>query len=103
MSTEIKQEKESRLRRMKPSEMNSKPGKEQTDQRTRGSKVFCLGENSYQAVIYPESVHYQDKKTGKWQEIDNTLVERENKRNGRYLSNKRNGDLKVELFDAQMK
>ena len=93
------------MRRMKPEEMNSKPGKEQRSQRTRGSKVYRLGENAFQAVIYPDAVHYQDKTTGEWQEIDNTLVERENKRDGRYLTNKRNGDLKVELFgtlEAQM-
>ena len=92
--------KEPVLLRMKPSEMNRKPGKEQRSQRTRGSKVYRLGENAFQAVIYPDAVHYQDKKTGEWQEIDNTLVEHENKRDGRYLSNKRNGDLKVELFGA---
>ena len=100
MNTEIKKGKVPTLQRMKPSEMDLKPGKEQRAQRTRGSKVYRLGENVYQAVIYPDAVHYQDKKTGVWQEIDNTLVEHENKRSGRYLSNKRNGDFKVELFGA---
>ncbi len=100
MSTKDKTDNMPVMRRMKPEEMNSKPGKEQRGLRTRGSKVYSLGENAFQAVLYPDAVHYQDKKTGEWREIDNTLVEHENKRWGRYLSNKRNGDLKVELFGA---
>ncbi len=87
--------------RMKPSETNSQPGKEQRGQRTRGGKLFRLGENVYQAVLYPDAVHYQDKKTGSWEEIDNTLVSHDHPTEGRYLSNKRNGDLNVEMYGAQ--
>lgn len=38
-------------------------------------KHFNLGGNRHQAVIYPEPVHFRDPKSGKWQDIDNTLEE----------------------------
>ncbi len=67
------------LRRATPEEMNRMPGKEMPESRTAGSKVFHLGVNLYQSVLYPDQVHFQDKATGKWEEIDNTLVEKEDK------------------------
>ena len=91
------------MRRMKPEETKDKPVKEQCEKRTRGSKMFSLGENVYQAVMYPEAVHFQDKSTGEWKEIDNTLIHHEMKAKGQYLANKSNGDLKVELYGAQDK
>ncbi|MDL2205638.1 hypothetical protein LJC33_01860 [Eubacteriales bacterium OttesenSCG-928-N13] len=43
--------------------------------RTEHSKQFDLGESRYQAVIYPEPVHYR--KAGRWEEIDNNVEELE--------------------------
>ncbi len=88
METKLNLEKEKILHRIKPEEANSKPGKEQCAQRMRGSKVFRLGENVYQVVVYPDAVHYQDKKTGEWIEIDNMLVRYEPNDKGQYLANK---------------
>lgn len=51
------------------------PGEEIASLREQHSKVFDLGCGIHQAVIYPEPVHFRDPKTGKWQDIDNTLEE----------------------------
>ena len=50
-------------------------GSEDAALREEHIKVFNLGGNRHQAVIYPEPVHFRDPKTGKWQDIDNTLEE----------------------------
>ena len=90
------------LRRATPEEMNRMPGKEMPESRTAGSKVFRLGENLYQSVLYPNQVHFQDKETGKWEEIDNTLVEKEDQ-DGVYLTSKRNGALAVRMYPSDAK
>ena len=51
------------------------PGEEIASLREQHSKVFDLGCGIHPAVIYPEPVHFRDPKTGKWQDIDNTLEE----------------------------
>ena len=48
-------------------------GEEVVSMRGENTKQFDLGENRYQAVMYPEPVHYR--KAGRWEEIDNNLVE----------------------------
>ena len=50
-------------------------GSEDAALREEHIKVFNLGGNRHQEVIYPEPVHFRDPKTGKWQDIDNTLEE----------------------------
>ena len=50
-------------------------GEEVISLRGENSKQFDLGESRYQAVVYPEPVHYW--RAGKWEEIDNNLVEDE--------------------------
>ncbi|MEA5015627.1 MAG: DNRLRE domain-containing protein [Candidatus Limiplasma sp.] len=47
-------------------------GEEVQAQRNECSKTFALGRGLYQTVVYPERVHYRDKK-GDWREIDNRL------------------------------
>lgn len=82
MSNKLKQGKnavEERLRKfarpVKLEEMNRMTGMEDRGRRTRSSKIFSLGRGLYQAVLYPEPVHFMDKATGEMQEIDNTLYE----------------------------
>mgnify|MGYP004561900183 CR=1 FL=1 len=68
-------------------------GSEDAALREEHIKVFNLGGNRHQAVIYPEPVHFRDPKTGKWQDIDNTLEETITK----YLSN----GMTANLFDVR--
>lgn len=79
--------------------MDDMPGREEELRRNRNSKIFNLGQNLYQAILYPDPVHYQDKATGAWKEIDNRLVKRS--RNGtQYLTNRDNSELKARFFPA---
>ena len=48
-------------------------GREELSRREACAKHFHLGGNRYQAVIYPQNVHFRNPETGAWQEIDNTL------------------------------
>lgn len=48
------------------------PSREVVSQRTRTSRTYSDG-NSYQTLVYPGSVNYQDS-TGRWRPIDSTLV-----------------------------
>ena len=48
-------------------------GREIPELRSENLKQFDLGENRYQAVVFPEAVHYLA--DGQWREIDNNLVE----------------------------
>ena len=71
-------------------EFEQAEGEEVVSLRGENSKQFDLGENRYQAVVYPEPVHYR--KAGKWEEIDNNLVEDETD-GRRVLRNKANSML----------
>ena len=71
-------------------EMNRMPGQEEYERRTRTSKVFSLGRGLYQAVMYPEAVHFRDKNSGKLEEIDNTLMPIQDSACGVYLTNRNN-------------
>ncbi len=82
-------------------EMNRMPGQEEYERRTRTSKVFSLGRGLYQAVMYPEAVHFRDKNSGKLEEIDNTLMPIQDSACGVYLTNRNNDELKVEFHGAQ--
>ncbi len=47
--------------------------KELVDKRTDKSKTYLMSDGSYEAKLYAEPIHYKDS-TGKWAEIDDTLV-----------------------------
>lgn len=79
-------------------EMNQMPGAEDVSRRTRASKVFSLGRNLYQAVLYPETVHAQAK-DGTLVEIDNTLETRKDDR-GLLLCNRQNPEMKTTFRPA---
>ena len=57
-----------------PEEIDQMPGLEVVDKRTSTGKLFSLGGNLFQSILYSDPVHYLDKKTGRWEEIDNTLI-----------------------------
>lgn len=78
-------------------EMDRIPGKETKEKRTRGGKIFNLGRNLHQAVLYADPVHYRDKQTGEWEEIDNTLIPVTDDSGNTYLTNRANDELNVEL------
>lgn len=108
MSNKLKQGKnavEERLRKfarpVKPEEMNRMAGTEDRGRRTRSSKIFSLGRGLYQAVMYPEAVHFKNKATGELQEIDNTLIPVTDTAGDTYLTNRCNDELKVEFHNAQ--
>lgn len=108
MSNKLKQGKnavEERLRKfarpVKPEEMNRMAGSEDRGRRTRSSKIFSLGRGLYQAVMYPEAVHFKNKATGELQEIDNTLIPVTDTAGDTYLTNRCNDELKVEFHNAQ--
>lgn len=96
---------EERLRKfarpVKPEEMNRMAGTEDRGRRTRSSKIFSLGRGLYQAVMYPEAVHFKNKATGELQEIDNTLIPVTDTAGDTYLTNRCNDELKVEFHNAQ--
>ena len=108
MSNKLKQGKnavEERLRKfarpVKPEEMNRMAGAEDRGRRTRSSKIFSLGHGLYQAVMYPEAVHFKNKATGELQEIDNTLIPVTDTAGDTYLTNRCNDELKVEFHNAE--
>lgn len=51
--------------------------------------------------MYPEPVHFMNKKTGELQEIDNTLVPVTDNAGSVYLMNRCNDEMKVEFHNAQ--
>ncbi|MFX0549463.1 hypothetical protein ACOAKC_09000 [Hathewaya histolytica] len=51
----------------------SKIVKEEEEKREKNIKHFLKEDSTYEAVVYPDAVHY--KEDGKWKEIDNSLVE----------------------------
>ncbi|SHH28624.1 DNRLRE domain-containing protein [Clostridium grantii] len=70
------------------SKKDAKIIKEVTEKRERNVKHFFMENNTYQAVIYPYSVHYDN--NGKWEEVDNSLVETTDEDNNSVLQNKSN-------------
>ena len=59
-------------------QLSELPGKEMTEKRTINSKTYDLGGGHYQAVIYPEPVHYRNA-AGEWEEMNHSLNETANK------------------------
>ena len=49
-------------------------GEEDVSRRGENIKHFHLGGNRYQAVVYPEAVHYRKTEDDSWEEIDNNLT-----------------------------
>ncbi|HBI04672.1 MAG TPA: hypothetical protein DDY49_11660, partial [Paenibacillaceae bacterium] len=49
------------------------------NKREKNVKHFLKEDHTYEAVLYPLPVHYQE--DGQWKEIDNTLVETTNAEN----------------------
>ena len=68
--------------------------KEVEEKREENIKHFLLDDNTYEAVIYKEPVHY--KENGKWQDIDNSLIETKNELGNSVFQNKKN-DFKVKI------
>ena len=79
-----------KFHRFTPEEINKLPGREVKEKRTRSSKTYSLGNGLYQAVIYPEAVHYRNDK-GEWEDIDHTLKSENN------CCCDHSGDLSVQL------
>lgn len=76
-------------------------GTEEKARRTENAKLFSLGDNLYQTVLYAQPVHYLDGETGAWEEIDNTLVEEKDSLGQTRLVNRRNGLMSVALSTGQ--
>ncbi|KOA20845.1 tRNA nuclease WapA precursor [Clostridium homopropionicum DSM 5847] len=68
--------------------------KEVKEKREENIKHFLLEDNTYEAVIYNDPVHY--KENGEWKDIDNTLVEATDESGNSVLENKDN-DFKVKI------
>ena len=81
-------------------EMQRMPGVEDRSKRTRMGKIFHLGRNLHQAVLFADPVHYRDQATGQWQEIDNTLIPRTDAAGHTFLTNRANDELNVEFHDT---
>jgi RHS repeat-associated protein len=65
-----------------------------TEKRGKNVKHFLKSDNTYEAAIYPTTVHY--KENGKWKDIDNSLVEVEDSKKNKLLENKANS-YKIQL------
>ena len=70
---------------------------EDETKREHNTKYFLCEDGSMVASIYDDSVHYMD--NGKWEDIDNTLVEAKTKNGQPVYINKAN-DMRVELPKA---
>jgi hypothetical protein len=78
----------------------SMPAQEDMDKRTETSKVFSLGENRFQAVLFAEPVHYLDPDTGRYEAIDNRLDDISDEKGRHVLRNRKNPHLKVSMAAA---
>ena len=67
---------------------------EDITRRTSNEKHFRKADGSFVQISYDEPVHYEE--NGKWEEIDNTLVEKKRTDGSKYLTNKAS-DVDVEL------
>ena len=81
------------FRRFTPKEIDALPGREVKEKRTRSSKTYSLGNGLYQAVVYPEAIHYRNE-NGEWEDIDHSLTHE----NGCCCDH--SGDLSVQLFSG---
>lgn len=86
----MSEKKKDKFHRFTQEEINSLPGRELKSRRTRSSKTYSLGNGLYQAVIYPDAVHYRNEK-GEWEDIDHSLTQE----NGAFCDH--SGDLGVTL------
>ncbi len=78
-------------------QMKYMPGREAKEKRTRAGKIYSLGQNLHQAVLFADPVHYRSKATGAWEEIDNTLIPATDAAGGTYLTNRANDEFRVEF------
>jgi len=76
------------------SETRKMRGQEMKEKRSRGRKIFDFGNGRYQAVLFPEEVHFADA-NGEWHEIDNRLEKKE--QNGVRFYENRENRMKVRL------
>ncbi len=86
-----------RMRTVK--EMEQLPCVEMREKRTANEKLFSLGNSVYQSICYLNPIHYRDKETGEWKEIDNTLVESAEAPD--VLTNRANDAMKLYLSPPQ--
>lgn len=82
-------------------EMQRLPGRETKAKRTRAGKIFDLGRNLHQAVLFADQVHFQNRETGEWEEIDNTLIPMTDASGSTYLTNRANDELKAEFHPTK--
>ena len=61
---------------------------EVTEKRQSNVKTFIKDDMTFEAVVYPASVHYKD--NGEWKDIDNTLTEQKDEDSNDVLQNKAN-------------
>jgi len=62
--------------------------KEVEEKREKNVKHFMKDDMTYEAVVYPMAVHYQE--NGKWKDIDNNIVAGKDDENNDVLENKSN-------------
>ena len=86
----MSEKKKDKFHRFTQEEINNLPGRELKSRRTRSSKTYSLGNGMYQAVIYPDAIHYRNER-GEWEDIDHTLTQE----NGTFCDH--SGDLAVTL------
>lgn len=67
---------------------------EDISKRDKNVKHFLREDMTYEAVIYPFAVHYEDE--GEWKDIDNTLIEAIDDEKNKVLKNKSN-DFQVKV------
>ena len=70
-------------------------GHEAKEKRTENGKVFDLGRGVFQLVQFPAPVHFRDE-NGRWQDINNNLVETQNSLGEPVLRNQANA-VQIEL------
>jgi len=73
-------------------------GEEDVSRRGENIKHFHLGGNRYQAVVYPEAVHYKENDESSWEEIDNNL-ELTVAADGRGMLRNKAGAMRIELSE----
>ena len=86
--------------RISRDDLISMPAQEVLEKRTDISKVFSLGENRFQAVLFSEPVHYLDPDTGRYEAIDNRLDDISDEKGSHVLRNRKNPHLKVSMAAA---
>ena len=87
---------EQKMRERRRELFEQAPGEEAVEKRSESVKHFRLGAGRYQAVVFPEAVHYQEDGSNAWKDIDNNLEEATNEAGQPVLRNRANA-LRVEL------